>query len=538
MIAALTLSLLTLAAPEPRRLAVIVGSNTAVDGRPSLRYSHRDAKSIADVLTSAGRFDSADVAVLLDPKPDEVLKALDDKLTVAKAAGPKSLLVFYYSGHADSHALFPGGAALPMDALKTRLSSDSAGLRVGIIDACRGGGWTAAKGLTPAEPFEVGLPQLSSEGTVLLAASSGLEDAHEAESLQGSFFTHHLVAGLRGAADTSHDAQVSLEEAFNYANKMTIRDTAMIAKEPQHPSFDMRLHGRQEIVLTDATSAPSVLTVDQQTGPLQIVQLSSGDVVVEQPAGANVFRLALPPGDYLVRKVDGAQVKVRQVTVAVGEKTTIGEASLQLIGQPQLADKGIEETAAVEEKARLAPSIGLDFVPDFSGFYTSAGVNAGFTYRFNQHFSIRARASYLFTMASSLSDQLSRDFGVQSSSITPVVQAQGEAYFVYTPLHSELSAVATMIDVSFGGGPNGAVLRSLPLTGTTQTTSGPVHFGFGPSLFSELGFTLPHHPEMWVRLSVASDMFFNDARKPGAWDQGTVINFRLGLGFAYFFGGA
>lgn len=191
------------AVPAERRIAVVVGSNRAVAGRAELRYAHDDARALADVLVEAGQFAPADVHVLLDPSPDAVLAALDEAR--ALAADAHAMVLFYYSGHADDHALYPGGAPLPLDALKVRLADERVGVRVGVIDSCRGGGWTQAKGLAVTKPFAVGLPALSSEGMALLASSSGLEDAHEAEALQGSFFTHHLVAGLRGAADQTGD---------------------------------------------------------------------------------------------------------------------------------------------------------------------------------------------------------------------------------------------------------------------------------------------------------------------------------------------
>src|SRR5205823_3576181 len=111
--------------------------------------------------------------------------------------------------------------------------------------------------------------------------------------LQGSFFTHHLVAGLRGAADSSKDGQVTLSEAFSYANEMTIRDTAQVAKQPQHPSFDMKLRGRQDVVLTALASAASSLTLIQQKGPLQVVQLATGQLIAESAAGELALTLAV-----------------------------------------------------------------------------------------------------------------------------------------------------------------------------------------------------------------------------------------------------
>ena len=45
------------------------------------------------------------------------------------------------------------------------------------------------------------------EGRVLISASGANEYAQESDALQGSYFTHYLVTGLRGAADTSRDTR-------------------------------------------------------------------------------------------------------------------------------------------------------------------------------------------------------------------------------------------------------------------------------------------------------------------------------------------
>ncbi len=482
------------APPEPtRRLAVVVGSNVAIDGRPSLRYSHRDAQSVADVLTEAGRFAPKDVVVLLDPRPAAVLAALDAKLEQARHGTGPALLVFYYSGHADSHALFPGGEPLSIDALKQRLSSDAAALRVGIIDACRGGGWTAAKGLKPAESFEVGLPQLSSEGTVLLAASSGLEDAHEAESLQGSFFTHHLVAGLRGAADTTGDAQVTLSEAFGYANRMTIRDTAMASSEPQHPSFDMRLHGRQDIVLTEADASANVLTVEEQKGPLQIVQLSTGDVVVEAPAGQNTYRLALPPGDYLVRKVEGASVRARQVSLAADQKVAVSEASLELVGQPLLARKGLDALPPANELA-----VGGGGIPSSDGFWYGVTVDLSYTRRLFRHLGVRLRGLASFNAPTGLTGQLVTDFGVQSTPVNTITGALG-VDAVVTYFRSERTASGFCFEPAITLGPTAYALQPMVRSVEGKTDFGPIALGAGATLGIEGSFRLPLEADLYVR---------------------------------------
>jgi hypothetical protein len=184
-----------------RRIAVVVGANRAPAGRPSLRYAHSDAEEIARVLIDVAAFAPDDVHVLLDPTPGAVLRGLDSALATL-AGQDEALLFFYYSGHSDAGSLYPAGQPLPLSELKRRLEDSRASVRVGVVDACSGGAWTGAKGVHPAEPFVVEVPfTLGAEGSALLAASSGAENANEYERIGGSFFTHHLVAGLRGGAE-------------------------------------------------------------------------------------------------------------------------------------------------------------------------------------------------------------------------------------------------------------------------------------------------------------------------------------------------
>src|SRR5882672_10664227 len=109
------------ASAAPRRVAVLVGANRAAVGRLELRYSHSDARSMADALVQVGGFLPDDVHVLLDPEPDTVFFVLDRELALLKAHGGETLLLFYYSGHADGQALYPAGRPLPFRDLRRRL---------------------------------------------------------------------------------------------------------------------------------------------------------------------------------------------------------------------------------------------------------------------------------------------------------------------------------------------------------------------------------------------------------------------------------
>src|SRR5262249_23639319 len=160
---------------------------------------------------------------------------------------------------------FPHGERLQLADLRDRLARSSARVRIAIVDTCRGGSWTRAKGLTVGPPLDaIDLMNVSTEGTALLSSSSGMESAHEARSIKGSVSTQHLKAARLGAADTSGDGNVTLQEAFVYARERTVRDSAQMAATTQHPSFDMQLRGRQDIVLAQTKSSRSALQVIQK----------------------------------------------------------------------------------------------------------------------------------------------------------------------------------------------------------------------------------------------------------------------------------
>lgn len=327
--------------PGTRRVAVLVGANEAAPGRKTLRYSHDDVRSVSSVLKHLGGFASDDVAAMYDPEPSEVLRVLDDRLEDLSASGGESMLFFYYSGHADAHHLFPNGQPLPLREIRTRLEHVGPSIRLGLVDACRGGGWTAVKGLVATDAFEIDLPmELASEGSAFIASSSGLEDAHESEALGGSFFTHHWVAALRGAADRNEDGRVTLAESFDYAKEMTIRDTALVADAPQHPSFQYNLCGRRDLPLARLHQEHTLIALKQSQGPLQLIDLRSGLIVLEIPSGKKALKLAVPPGKYLVRRREGERTLAREVSVVSGKVTPVNEANLKVMAMPETVSKG------------------------------------------------------------------------------------------------------------------------------------------------------------------------------------------------------
>lgn len=313
-----------------RRVAVVVGANAPALGRQPLRYAYRDAEHLADALVRVGGFAASDVRVLRDPPPQALQTQLLDAVAGLRGAAD-SLLFFYYSGHADSEAIYPRGEPLALSWLRDQLQNTAITVRIGFIDACRGGGWTRAKGLLRDEADVFDIPPLSgmqSAGSVLIASSSGMENAHESEDLRASFFSYHFTAGLLGAADRSGEGEVTLNEAFDYAKLLTVRDTARIASTPQHPSFDVHLRGRGDLLLARLSANTATLRLEQEYGPLEILDLRSGQRLAETLPGRRSIPLALPAGRYLVRRPVRRVYSADEIDVTGGSTQIVRERDL------------------------------------------------------------------------------------------------------------------------------------------------------------------------------------------------------------------
>lgn len=136
------------------------------------------------------------------------------------------------------------------------------------------------KGGTRKPPFLVDASS-SVKGYAFLTSSAEDEAAQESERLKGSFFTHALVTGLRGAANASRDGRVTLHEAYQFAFYNTLDKTQATAAGPQHPGYDIRLVGSGDLVLTDTRSTGAGVTLDPNLVGNLYVRDGDGHLVAE-----------------------------------------------------------------------------------------------------------------------------------------------------------------------------------------------------------------------------------------------------------------
>ena len=303
---------LSLAQAGVTRHALIVGSNDGGAELPRLHYAEADAARFQQVLSELGGFAPDQITVLREPGRDELLSALRHHAWIAEQH-PEDMFVFYYSGHADARGLRLGDETLPYTELRQGIRELPSEVRLGVLDACRSGEITRVKGLTLAEPFTSD-DALNIEGEAWLTAAANDEDAQESDHLQGSFFTHYLVSGLRGAAD-QNDGMVSLNEAYEYAYSRTVARTGRTDAGTQHPAHDYALSGEGNLALTNVRSASAHLTLSEPlAGVFTILSLPDERPMVEVAKRADVQTVvALPPGQYLLRlSVSGGTREARR----------------------------------------------------------------------------------------------------------------------------------------------------------------------------------------------------------------------------------
>ncbi|HEX8438550.1 caspase family protein [Archangium sp.] len=303
---------------------VAIGHNDGARDEVSLLYAEQDARVVSDVLREHGGVSSRRMLLLLGEDAATVRRTLQEvNATIRAQAGeghPTALVVFY-SGHADAASLHLGGSELPLDELKTLVEGSPAGVRLLVLDACRSGTVTRVKGVNAAESFHITLrDEVATEGLAIITSSGAGESSQESDRLRGSFFTHHLVNALRGAADHDDDGKVTLAEAYGYTYDQTLRSSGQTVAL-QHPTYSWEVKGRDELVLSKPAEPRS------RTGRLRLGEAAlylimegkqGGPVVAEVTPQGQRRELSLPAGNYFVQQRKSDEYREYQVSLTTG----------------------------------------------------------------------------------------------------------------------------------------------------------------------------------------------------------------------------
>jgi hypothetical protein len=237
-------------------------------------------------------------------------------------------------------------------------------MRIVILDSCASGAFTRIKGGNKTQPFLMD-GSISAEGYAFLTSSSADEVSQESDRISASYFTHSLVAGLRGAADSVGDGRVTLNELYRFTYSETLARTETSAFGAQHPSYDIQVNGTGDLVLTDVKETSAGVVFDSKlTGRLSIRDKSEYLVAEITKTAARPLELGLEPGLYRVTLQQGNDLLRAEFTLSAGQRTLIAQKDFTFISASPARSRGEDDSA--EEETASGPSLYAFFVNNVS----------------------------------------------------------------------------------------------------------------------------------------------------------------------------
>lgn len=327
------------------RTLVAIGNDVGLSSEEPLRWAEADAERIADVMVDVGGVTSSRAIVLRGRPVADIERALLEvkgQVEEVRRRGERAELVVTYSGHGDAKSLHVDGTALPVSQLLAWLDSIPADATLVVLDACRTGVARSgnARGASRAAAFDVTLVEEPGPlGRVVIASASDGEVAQESDELEGAFFTHHLLAGLRGAADDNHDGVVVLAELYAYAHGRTVMQSFSSASV-QHPELRVDLRGQGEMVMTRLLRAQATLVLDDDlAGAFLIADARSGRVLFEvHKPSSRALALAVPARRLRIQRRAGSRWSHAEIDVTRGGQAVLGAGDL--VEAPRVAGRG------------------------------------------------------------------------------------------------------------------------------------------------------------------------------------------------------
>ncbi|AKQ66858.1 peptidase C14 caspase catalytic subunit p20 [Myxococcus hansupus] len=360
----LLVPVLAAAAPQPsapqaavRRFALLVGVNDGGEGRARLRYAVTDARSFGNVLEELGGVQPQDKLMMMEGNRaalEDALVRFKSMLSAAATPGTRIEALIYYSGHSDEQGLLLQKDRFGYRELRKALESLPADVRIAILDSCASGTLARRKGGVRRPAFVVDASS-AVRGHAILTSSSEDEVSQESDRIGGSFFTHNLVSGLRGAADMSGDGRVTLHEAYQFAFHETLARTEETRAGAQHPAYDIELAGTGDLVMTDLRSTSAVLVLGDLVDGRLYVRDAEGRLVVElKKYAGRTTELGLQKGRYTVMRKLLDQTSQAEFELGDGGRTVLAASAFRAVQGELTAMRGGGPMPTVEASSSTA----------------------------------------------------------------------------------------------------------------------------------------------------------------------------------------
>ncbi len=376
-----------------QRFAIIVGSNDGGSKRIKLKYALADADAVSRTFEELGGISKESKIILKEPKPQEFLASFKklDKLIMKNRNAGRTEAVFYYSGHSDEKGLLLGNNLIRFKDLKRYIKELSSDVKIAIIDSCSYGVLVRLKGGDRMGPFLLD-SSIETKGYAIISSSSETEAAQESDRIRGSFFTHYLIAGLRGAADMDGNKRVTFNEAYQYAFQETLTTTKDSRSGPQHPGYDIQMKGAGDLILTDIQKASSGLKICRNIFGKVYIHNKKDNFFVELNKKYDLVTIGLKPGKYEItwKREDGYYLANSELDNNSFSEIDEGDFFI-LENGPDFLEKtpALKPSIATlyaqplysafygDVADRLGPSVGMQvmgFIPVHDSYFSPAGI--------------------------------------------------------------------------------------------------------------------------------------------------------------------
>ncbi len=251
------------------KLALIIANIDYADPKlAKLTAPSKDAEAFAAILKAADLAAFDDVTTIING-PEPIARRSIAKFFSGRQ--PDDLLLLYFSGHGvrddqgrlylamtDTDSSMLDGTAVPSDFVTRQMDNSRSKRQVLILDCCNSGafavGTKAAIGASmgTASAFEG-----AGYGRIVLTATDATQFAWEGDKVIGegttnSLFTHFLVKGLEGEADTNGDGTITVDELYDYAYSEIVKRT------PKQTPGKWTYKEQGQIVLTNRVKPQTV----------------------------------------------------------------------------------------------------------------------------------------------------------------------------------------------------------------------------------------------------------------------------------------
>ena len=345
------------------RYAIYIGSNKGGKGREKLLYAGSDAQNFQKAMSEIGGVSDSNSFILIDPtkeKIDDTLNQITNKIKGSETHAKRSEFIFYYSGHSDENSLLLGDVPYDYSSLKAAITEVPSDIHVVILDSCYSGNFIRTKGGQKRKPFLLDDSSVVT-GHAYLSSSSDNEYSQESDEIESSYFTNAMITGLRGAADASGDNKVTLNELYSYAFNDTLSKTESSKAGPQHPNYNITLVGSGDLVLSDISTAESMLSLSKEAKGKFIIRNAEGKLISEinKVEGQPIF-MALPAGQYSAVIIDEYSTKQGYFLLNRDQIYVLDQNTLSTIKRKENRLRGGEADSEAYEDEELLTLDGLE----------------------------------------------------------------------------------------------------------------------------------------------------------------------------------